>query len=354
MANKYLDLAGLKSYNGALLGTQIGSLVTYDGTKFVKTTFSYNSETGVVTKATADAIATNGSVASGNYALVTGDAVYQAIQGITEPMIFEGGATIGADGSITVTVPATATDIKKGFTYKITTITTGYSGTLKAGDTLIAAKNSPSVAAAWVENTDWVVVPSGDENDGTVTEVAAGVGLTTVSGSAISTSGTIKANLNSEDSLGTIGTTDKLYAVGVDSNNKLAVNVPWTDTTYTGTGAIDVTGTVISVATATDSTLGVVKAGTNVTIGTNADAGKINVATATDSVKGVVQVGTNLSVSDGVVSVATGAVDTSGSTPVTTLGVVAPDGVTIGATNGVLTVSPVETTDINALFTTGA
>ena len=38
------------------------------------------------------------------------------------------------------------------------------------------------------------------------------------------------ANLNSTASLGTIGTTSKLYAVGVDSKGKLAVNVPWTYT----------------------------------------------------------------------------------------------------------------------------
>lgn len=62
---------------------------------------------------------------------------------------------------------------------------------------------------------------------GTVTKVSTGAGLT---GGDITTTGTIKAKLNSETSLGTIGTTDKLYAVGVDANGKLCVNVPWTDT----------------------------------------------------------------------------------------------------------------------------
>lgn len=64
-------------------------------------------------------------------------------------------------------------------------------------------------------------------NTGTVTNVATGAGLT---GGPVTTTGTIKANLNSETSLGTIGTTDKLYAVGVDANGKLAVNVPWINT----------------------------------------------------------------------------------------------------------------------------
>ena len=58
---------------------------------------------------------------------------------------------------------------------------------------------------------------------GTVTSVATGKGLT---GGTITSTGTIKCNLNSETSLGTLGTTSNLYAVGVDANNKLAVSVP--------------------------------------------------------------------------------------------------------------------------------
>jgi hypothetical protein len=50
-------------------------------------------------------------------------------------------------------------------------------------------------------------------------------------GGDITSSGIIKCNLNSETSLGTIGTTDKLYPVGIDSNGKLAVHVPWKATT---------------------------------------------------------------------------------------------------------------------------
>lgn len=61
-------------------------------------------------------------------------------------------------------------------------------------------------------------------NIGTVTSVSAGVGLT---GGPVTTSGTIKANLNNESSLGILGSTDRLYAVGVDINGKLCVNVPW-------------------------------------------------------------------------------------------------------------------------------
>ena len=53
----------------------------------------------------------------------------------------------------------------------------------------------------------------------------AGIGLT-MDGA------TIKVKLNNETSLGTIGSTNKLYAVGVDSNGKLSVSVPWEDTHY--------------------------------------------------------------------------------------------------------------------------
>ena len=66
-----------------------------------------------------------------------------------------------------------------------------------------------------------------DANTGTVTSVATGAGLT---GGTITSTGTIKCNLNSETSLGTIGSTSKLYAVGVDANGKLCVNVPWSNT----------------------------------------------------------------------------------------------------------------------------
>lgn len=64
-----------------------------------------------------------------------------------------------------------------------------------------------------------------------------GTGLTISGTGGTSGTTTYSANLNSTASLGTIGTTSKLYAVGVDANGKLCVSVPWTDnnTTYTFT-----------------------------------------------------------------------------------------------------------------------
>lgn len=68
---------------------------------------------------------------------------------------------------------------------------------------------------------------------GTVTDVTAGAGL---SGGTITRSGTIKANLKSETESALTAaskgsTADREYAVGLDANGNLAVNVPWTDTT---------------------------------------------------------------------------------------------------------------------------
>lgn len=86
------------------------------------------------------------------------------------------------------------------------------------------------------EDGTWVQPPN--------TTYSAGKGLTL-------SSSTFKANLNSETSLGTIGTTSKLYAVGVDANNKLCVSVPWTDnnTTYSAGTGLSLSSTTFSLAT---------------------------------------------------------------------------------------------------------
>lgn len=112
---------------------------------------------------------------STNANVPTSDVVYtyvqSAISELTGPMTFKGGAIITADStdttkcSIAVTNPALADNIKMGFTYKITSIAASpeYTGTLKVGDTLIADKNKPKVDATWTADTDWTVIPSGDE-----------------------------------------------------------------------------------------------------------------------------------------------------------------------------------------------
>ena len=79
---------------------------------------------------------------------------------------------------------------------------------------------------------------------GTVTNVATGSGLTTESGSAITESGTVKANLSSYSAI----SGDRVYNVGVNSSNQLAVNVPWENTTYESKSASE-GGTAVSLVT---------------------------------------------------------------------------------------------------------
>jgi hypothetical protein len=149
------------------------------------------------------------------------------------------------------------------------------------------ANTTYSSLSAASGGTDVSLVTTGEKatwnaktsNTGTVTSVATGVGL---AGGTITGSGTIKANLNSETSLGTLGTTSKLYAVGVDANGKLAVNVPWENSTYSlsslgGVGSISASGTA-------PLTLSASKSGTTVTL-----TGSIAAATA--SAAGVAKLG---------------------------------------------------------------
>lgn len=76
----------------------------------------------------------------------------------------------------------------------------------------------------------WTDVQAADSG---VTALDAGTGLITnlTDNGTITGVGTIKTNLDNETPLGTLGTTNRLYAVGVDANGKLCVNVPWVGST---------------------------------------------------------------------------------------------------------------------------
>ena len=94
--------------------------------------------------------------------------------------------------------------------------------------------------------TDLSLVTTGDKyrwdnttGSGTVTNVATGAGLT---GGPVTSTGTIKANLvdetpSSQASETITAAVDRQYAVNLDSNDKLSVNVPWSDTTYSSKAA---------------------------------------------------------------------------------------------------------------------
>lgn len=108
--------------------------------------------------------------------VTTGKAVAAALATLPEPMVFKG--SLGTGGTIT-TLP-TASSTNKGYVYKVITAGTYASQSAKVGDTFIS------------DGSAWVLIPSGDEPSGTVTNVAvANGGGITVSGSPITSSGTI-------------------------------------------------------------------------------------------------------------------------------------------------------------------
>lgn len=77
-----------------------------------------------------------------------------------------------------------------------------------------------------------VISTTATANTGTVTKVSTGAGLT---GGDIQTSGTIKCDLKSETkstlaAAAKGSTASREYAVGLDKNGDLSVNIPWTDT----------------------------------------------------------------------------------------------------------------------------
>lgn len=109
----------------------------------------------------------------------------EAIANLPTPMVFKG--TVGTGGSVTwANLPAAAAT-NAGFTYKVITV---HSTTpvCKVGDTIVS------------NGSEWVVIPSGDEPDGTVTNVngaAASGSHVTVTGGPITSSGTLTIGVES-------------------------------------------------------------------------------------------------------------------------------------------------------------
>ena len=105
---------------------------------------------------------------------------------------------------------------------------------------------------------------------GTVKSVGAEGGIITdqTSGAAISTTGSVKLNLKSNTAFSSVApdpvtTEGRIYPVALDSAGHPAVDVPWTDTTYTQAAnsaiTVDNTNHTIDVAAGTTTTAGVVQ-----------------------------------------------------------------------------------------------
>lgn len=104
----------------------------------------------------------------------------------------------------------------------------------------------------WKTDANGVPAWRDDANTNTAHSHTAGVGLILSGSGGISGTVNYKAALISETADAAAAGTGKLYAVKVDKNGKLAVNVPWTDTD-TGVTSVSVTGSGNAVTAASIS-----------------------------------------------------------------------------------------------------
>ncbi len=141
------------------------------------------------------------SVTKDSTDLVTSGAVWSAIDNLPEPMVFKG--SLGTGGTITA-LPVDGT-ASIGDTYKVITAGTYASKAAKIGDTFVCLTKTSSA------NT-WELIPSGDEPNGTVTSVGVsnGGGLS-VSGSPITTSGTITISHADTSSQASVNNSGRTY-----------------------------------------------------------------------------------------------------------------------------------------------
>lgn len=123
-----------------------GSLLVTGATSF----------TQIPTAPTPDASSNDTSVATTAF-------VTSALTGVSSPMRFIG--SLGTGGTAT-TLPAAST-ANQGYTYKVITANTYQGVVAKVGDVLVSNGSS------------WILIPSGDEPSGTVTNITAGTGLNT-------------------------------------------------------------------------------------------------------------------------------------------------------------------------------
>ena len=120
--------------------------------------------------------ATTQSQGDGSTKIATTAYVDTAISDLPEPMLFKG--SLGTGGTIT-SLPA-ASSSNEGYVYKVITAGTYASQSAKVGDTFIS------------DGSSWVLIPSGDEPNGTVTSVTlqATTPIVIDDNTAITTSGT--------------------------------------------------------------------------------------------------------------------------------------------------------------------
>lgn len=169
-------------------------------------------------------------------------------------LVGSGATTVSSDASGNITISSTDNNTWRGITDSVSTSDSTISGSATA----VKTAYDKAVSAYNLANGK-------TSNTGTVTSVATGVGLT---GGSITTSGTVKAKLRSEtaltvDSAAATTTSGRVYPVAVDKTGYLAVNVPWSNTTYSSKSAAS-GGTDVSLVTTGEKYTWNAKASTSV------------------------------------------------------------------------------------------
>lgn len=263
-----------------------GNVVLYGSKEFVWTGSAWE-ELGNEGSYKVQQTAVSSPSASGN-ATAFIDSISQNAQGVitaTKKNVqfptLSGGSAAAADATVVggVTVSGHAVTVgKKTLTAGNNVTITGATDkiTIAATDTTYSAASQSAaglMSAADKKKLDGIATGA-TANTGDITGVTAGVGL---DGGATSGNATVKAKLRSEtaltnDSTAATETSGRVYPVAVDKSGYLAVNVPWTDT-----------DTQYTLPTASSSTLGGVKIGSNISI----SSGKISVPAASGTTAGV-------------------------------------------------------------------
>ena len=230
--NAQIDTGDVSIFNTTEKGIVDSNMSEYDSEKWTTPTSTFDltivfdntnisSSGGGGETPTAADISYDGSISglSASTVQTAIDEVQHNIDTLPEPMIFKG--SLGTGGTITSLPTATADN--KGFTYKVITAGTYQGVAAEIGDTFIS------------DGSTWVLIPSGDEPSGTVTNVGVSStdGSITVSGSPITSSGTIDLAVHADSALSNSSTKPLQNKVITDILTPISETEYGNITTYT-------------------------------------------------------------------------------------------------------------------------
>lgn len=200
--------------------------------------------------------------------LITSGAVASALSDLGTPMQFKG--TLGTGGTITSLPTAAASNA--GFSYKVITDGTYASQAAKVGDMFVS------------DGSSWILIPSGDDSGGTVTNIATSGAIT---GGPITTTGTISHSTAAGYKHIPSGGNNNEYLVNDGGTSGSAIWQPPiteindsdpTGTLVTESAVVDYVGDMIGTVVTVNSANGIIPASrTSTTIATKAGAKIISV-----------------------------------------------------------------------------